>query len=191
MKSSLLHHHLWLLSILSHVLSQDLAHQSISIWTGPDIINLRVCAQPCFSGDWGVYGFLSCDENNCLCRPDLSSSALSYVSSCIGYLCSLDGDTTDIAMGTSYYDEYCSVYSEEVPATAVAAPTTITAQVTVGSIASPSAVIVTNTVTRTGYTVTEPTSDYYSSSPATSCEFMSTRILLSLLLVHAAWLLWL
>jgi hypothetical protein len=119
---------------------------SVSINDDPSFTSQRICVQGCV---WGQVDFgaatgivqpyimgsnvMQCPENansyenSCFCRPDLSSVALSYISTCVSSWCT--ADTTDVSIAVSVYTAYCST-AEPAPATVSAATTTSSTQST-------------------------------------------------------------
>ena len=103
----------------------------------------KPCAQQCFinTGEGchvdDVAAAIGCEynpcsanygaPNDCYCRSDLQSVALSYITSCVSAWCTVGDSSIDISSAGSIYKYYCS--SNGFP-TAVVAATTTQAQVT-------------------------------------------------------------
>jgi hypothetical protein len=119
------------LSLYNHYCAGDLTTVTsaplVTLDKLSDYSSLRTCAQSCLIGgpqDGGpaVGRALSCNDftrifyDACLCRPDLSSSASSFLTGCINRWCS--GQTSDISAGISVLAKYCT--------DALAAPPTVT-----------------------------------------------------------------
>jgi hypothetical protein len=97
----------------SPALSQTSA--TVSIYNNPAFKSQRLCALECILCELGTYGqhdclavALSCNssplQNNCYCRSDLQSAAVSYVASCVSAACS---NTVDVDNAVGIYTQYC------------------------------------------------------------------------------------
>jgi hypothetical protein len=117
---------------------------TVSILEDPSFTTQRLCVQACVWGNgvdgpsdvgdpnpWIMEYSLQCPvqeftyQNSCFCRPDLSSIALSYISTCVSSLCT--ADTTDVSNAVSVYTAYCST------AVGAANPATVSATSTSSS----------------------------------------------------------
>jgi len=96
-----------------------------AITLADSISTLRACVSYCIVD---LFGGIGCDVNSCLCRPDMVTTADSWLSSCIVDIqhCS---DVNDVDDATSALSSYCQGYYEEVGSTPAAAPATTTAAV--------------------------------------------------------------
>jgi hypothetical protein len=135
----------YFLIVLTSLFRVIAGQSSVSIYEVPSFTSQRICVQGCV---WGQVDFgaatgglvqpyimgdsvLQCPENansyqnSCFCRPDLSSVALSYISTCVSSWCT--ADTTDVNNAVSVYTAYCSIAE---PATVSAATTTSLTQST-------------------------------------------------------------
>ena len=74
--------------------------------------------------DSGCYGTAALDS--CWCRPDLQSSAESYISSCVKSMCSTVGGevSLDISTAVSLYGGYCTGKGYSAMVEAVTTPAT-------------------------------------------------------------------
>jgi len=83
-----------------------------TIGSGSAYSSLRDCAQNCLwagppDGEPAMPFAINCPVvNACLCRADLSTSAESYLSTCVNKWCS--GSTDDISSAIQVYTDYCS-----------------------------------------------------------------------------------
>lgn len=97
---------------------------ALSICEYQPISGLRLCASWCITfgntdhcdklamflscGVWG--GPQSAIRNDCYCRPDLFSTAHSFLSSCVNSACS--SNSVDVTQAISVYDGYCNSAGE-------------------------------------------------------------------------------
>lgn len=132
----------------------------------------RDCAKYCFfaGNGWNsVAEKLSCSQpalDFCICRLDLQSQAVSYLSTCVLSACG--SNRNDVTSATSFYVNYCTNngYLAEGPATA-SAQTTAAMQTTATATA-------TRTVVATSYstpTITSTPAPTTSSSTAAPSEY--------------------
>jgi hypothetical protein len=77
---------------------------SIRLGNAPCANQLRSCAYNAFVGNVGIMDF-ECFTNDCLCRPDMFSSAISVVSTDALARCS--NDLGDMSSATSCMISYC------------------------------------------------------------------------------------
>jgi hypothetical protein len=104
---------------------------TVSILNAPGFSTQRVCAQQCFGGSCGFCAIdlaqqIGCPFpgiDSCLCRTDLTSSALSILSSCVWRDCNFNA--ADISAALGIYSRYCSL-----PATVQATTTQATSAAT-------------------------------------------------------------
>ncbi len=127
-----------------------LANGPVTMGENPLYKEQRSCAVDCFAAgtlfeDPGerIADRFKCPkppQNDCVCRVDLQSSANAYISSCVSHWC--DGNTLDIDVATSIYDDYCNSngYTRGVEGPAAATATTTAVNI-------PGASVVTMTVT--------------------------------------------
>jgi hypothetical protein len=74
----------------------------------------RNCVQDCIwdgtpGGGPNLPQYLSCAQpfsDSCICRTDLSASAINYLTSCVNSVCS--GNTVDVSNAVSLYTGYCN-----------------------------------------------------------------------------------
>lgn len=98
---------IFLLIITAHRSLQD-NHYDPSAFSGYG--NLRSCAQFCVDPN-GISTYnpglvaLGCSTNDCICRADILSQAVSAVSTCAVTSCS---NGNDVASATSFMQAYCS-----------------------------------------------------------------------------------
>ena len=113
--------------LLPSALSQISA--TISIGNNPDFADQRSCALYCWN-DWGVADsvarVLSCTPNDpalneCYCRSDLQSEAISYIASCVSAQCT---STYDVNKAVGFYTSYCATADETQTLSFPAASTT-------------------------------------------------------------------
>jgi hypothetical protein len=129
-----------------------------SLVSGEPYRSLRPCAGSCFwTPNQDVLGislrccqqYLTCNDlpvdNECYCRPDLRSSAVSYLSLCVDTRCS--SNAVDFASAVAVYDSYCSgVVNVADPVTTTPAPSgTVRAGPSSGSTPSLVTIVVTQT----------------------------------------------
>ncbi|OCK73958.1 hypothetical protein K432DRAFT_387097 [Lepidopterella palustris CBS 459.81] len=86
----------------------------------------RYCVRACVDG---IAMSVQCSANSCLCRSDVMTSGIGSLSHCITEL-SCDG--TDINLGITRYDAYCSAYGAEVGGAPASIPATTTPAATAG-----------------------------------------------------------
>jgi hypothetical protein len=88
---------------------------SVSIANSPEFSSQRICVQQCvWCTALNCYDLaydLGCPDNppfdSCFCRTDLTSSALSIISSCANRACSMH--SVDVSNALSLYSSYCTV----------------------------------------------------------------------------------
>jgi hypothetical protein len=130
---------------------------TVSIYSNPTFTAQRLCAIECILCEYGTYGqhdcigtTLSCSsplENECYCRADLQSAAISYVASCVSSACS---NTNDVATAVGIYTQYCEtadLTSAFVLPTTTQAVTTALATTLKVTTTTPSISVVSSTVT--------------------------------------------
>lgn len=95
--------HFTIFSIISLATLFNLSHgaTSISLWYADNYKNQRYCVRNALDK---VASAVGCDYNECLCRPDVTPGAESYLSSKISSGCSNDVDVTS---GVQVYTSYC------------------------------------------------------------------------------------
>ena len=100
----------------------------------------KPCAQHCFTTtDLGCpndlvasaigckYGYCSqvfAATENCYCRPDLQSVALSWLTSCVESLCTVGDTSIDVSSAGSIYTSYCTARGYTAAPAAASASTT-------------------------------------------------------------------
>jgi hypothetical protein len=130
---------------------------TVSIYNSPTFTAQRLCAIECILCEYGTYGqhdcigtTLSCSsplENECYCRADLQSAAISYVASCVSSACS---NTNDVATAVGIYTQYCEtadLTSAFVLPSTTQAVTTAPATTLKVTTTTPSISVVSSTVT--------------------------------------------
>jgi hypothetical protein len=114
--------------ILIYIVSFAYASGTITIESLVAYSVQRACVQDCIwggtpGGGPNIPEYLSCPQpfsDNCLCRTDLSASAINYLTSCVNSVCS--GNTVDLSNAVSLYTGYCN---SDLSMIAFAAPVTI------------------------------------------------------------------
>lgn len=113
-----LKHCLTLLLLATSISAQSVGTSTVSILDSPNFSSQRDCAQQCFGGGCGVChdlaGSLDCPIpylDACICRSDLTSSALSILSSCVCLDCQYNSADLETALGVytscGSYDNAC------------------------------------------------------------------------------------
>jgi hypothetical protein len=100
--------------ILSHLVRFASADGPVTIESLTAYSVQRLCVQECIwfglpGGGPGLPGILSCAQpysDSCMCRTDLTASAISYLSTCVNSLCS--SNTVDVSNAVSLYTGYCN-----------------------------------------------------------------------------------
>lgn len=142
-------------SLLSLAVSQTTA--TVSIYNDSTFKAQRLCALECILCNYGTYGqhdclasTLSCSsplENECYCRSDLQSAAISYIASCVSSACS---NTNDVATAVGIYTQYCETADQTsafIPPSTTRAVMTTLATTSKGTTATPLISVVSSTVT--------------------------------------------
>jgi hypothetical protein len=101
-----LKYYLTILLLATSISAQSGDAGTVSILNAPNFSSQRDCAQQCFGGSCGVChdlaGSLDCPIpylNGCFCRSDLTSSALSILSSCVWFDCQYNSVDLETALG--------------------------------------------------------------------------------------------
>lgn len=109
--------------------------QQVSIENQSAFAKLQQCVQKCvfgfpYGGDNGVNQALDCGWpvlNNCYCATSATSTASSFLTSCVDNSCSRGDLPQAVTVAVSFYDSYCVEAGYAVagaPTTAVASATT-------------------------------------------------------------------
>jgi hypothetical protein len=113
-----------LLILLHYVNAQPGTADKINFDTMPAWPDLCGCVQVCFDRGWyvsPVYRVVQCGLNACLCRPDILSQGIAYLSSEVLVQCL---DTQDQSIAVSVLLSYCSAKGYTSAPVAVSATTT-------------------------------------------------------------------
>lgn len=117
-----------ILLIFASVVSPQM---TFSLGNDPAYVLLRDCVHTCLAGPYGVPDYLGCNQNACVCRPDLQISGDDFLTTCINNYC--DNDPSDVSTAVSLYSSYCSVNGYNMNAT----PSSAVATTTSGGSSSP------------------------------------------------------
>lgn len=148
----------------------------VSLNSLPAFTSQRTCAQSCFySSSYNNVGvYLACAPpvlDSCMCRTDLISIALDYISNCVYYDCTRN--SVDINSALSIYSSYCAKANSPASNNATTTPANISTPVVETSGGSPitptltATIINTHTISST-WTPTPTTAPTPAPTPASS-----------------------